>query len=158
MAVSAHPISWFLAILWIVPLLARLFFIYTVKNVYCGGGASSVKSLSENRAGFTCILIYTGVKVIVAYLCRTLAWRLCFCRCMCSEDVPFCLWYYLNQNCNRPQFELSVVGSISQLFYLYHSARLISDFNSSLRTFLKGLLHEMFSCFVWLIYTDLYCT
>jgi hypothetical protein len=36
-----------------------------------------------------------------------------------------------------------------------HIYPLLKDSNSSFPTFLKGLLHEIFVCFTWPIYTDL---
>jgi hypothetical protein len=83
---SAWPFTRFF-FLWIVSLMKVIFF--HLKNAYCTRVPGRYQSLSQNhrqRTNFTCVLIYTSVKDILACLCQW-AWDASFCWCMCGEDA-----------------------------------------------------------------------
>jgi hypothetical protein len=67
---------------------------------------------------------------------------------MCSLSLIEWWITYFSQLLLMPQF------SVPRL----HIYAILHDFNSSLLTFLKGLLHENLACFRWPIYTDPCCS
>jgi hypothetical protein len=117
---------------------------------------------------FSCILDYIGVKVVINLIYAGRPETLISIGVCLVKMHYFCLQHYLKRIAHAQLTSIQIVNSchISLFLYLYHSwwpsgqnIYIPSyDINDFFSMFLKVLLHEIFVCFTWPIYTDLYCS